>query len=67
MGARRGPEDVDGNPPDGGVVLGRVILASATGILVEQDVEHPMEAVLDAPVGSHDVEECLGREQARGD
>src|SRR5438876_8769051 len=36
-------------------------------MLIESDIEGPVEIVLDGPVASHGVSEGFGREGARGD
>jgi len=45
-------EDVEGEFSDDGEVFRAVVLAISGPILVEADVEHPMHAVLDAPMGA---------------
>jgi hypothetical protein len=47
---------------DDGHVSWAVCGAEARKVVVEDDVEHPMETVLDAPVGSHGGGESLGLE-----
>src|SRR6201993_2162018 len=59
-------QDVDGELSDDGEVFGSVILAAAAGIFGEQDIENPVQVVLDAPMGAHDLEQLFGREPARG-
>src|ERR1700754_1635940 len=58
-------EDVDGDLSEGSEVLGGMIFAGSAGILAEQDVEYPVEIVLDAPMGANDLEELLGGKFAR--
>ena len=41
-------------------VLGRVVFPSSVAILVEDDIEHPMQLVLDPPMGAHDAQQLLG-------
>jgi hypothetical protein len=45
---------------DDGEVLGGVIGADAGAVLVEGEVEHPAETVLDAPVAADDALEGRG-------
>lgn len=59
-------QDIDGQLADDGEVFRGAILAAAAGILVEQNVENPVQVVLDAPMRPHDLEQLLGRQQARG-
>ena len=56
-----GLEQVEGDLSEGGEVFGAVILAVSCTILVEGDVEHPVQPVLDVPVGAEGVGEFLGR------
>ena len=58
-------QGIDGQLADDGEIFGGVILAAAAGVLVEQDVENPVQVVLDAPVGAHGLEQFLGRQQPR--
>ena len=46
-------QDVEGAFADDGEVFGVVILAVAGPVFVEGGVEHPVDAVLDAPVGAN--------------
>ena len=59
-------QNVDGELANGGEVFRRMIAAAAAGIFVEQHIEDPVQVVLDAPVGAHDREQLLGRQQTRG-
>ncbi len=52
--------------PDGGDVLWPGAGSQAAEIVVEHDVEHPMQAVLDMPVASHRGGEQLGVERSGG-
>jgi hypothetical protein len=61
----RGLQGIDGQLSDDGEIFRSMVLAAAAGVLVEQNVENPVQVVLDAPVGAHDVEQFLGRQQAR--
>jgi hypothetical protein len=60
-----GAQDVEGEAAQAGEVFGRMILAGAHPVLVEDDIEHPVQAVLDLPVGAHDREETGGGERPR--
>ena len=50
-----------------GEVLWGVVLAYGAGILAKADIENPVKAVLDAPVGSHRGGELFGRQFTRAD
>src|SRR5215204_6373677 len=54
---RVGVEDVEGEASDDGKVFGGVILAGAGVVLVEDDVEGPVQVVLDRPMRPDGVEE----------
>lgn len=58
---RCGLQEVEGQLTDEGEIFRRVILAAAAGVLVQQNVENPVKVVLNAPVGSHDLEQTPGR------
>ena len=47
---------------DDGHVVGAMAGPQAGQVLLELDVEHPVELVFDAPVAAHDGVEALGRE-----
>jgi hypothetical protein len=49
-----GAEDVEREAAQSGEVLGSVVLAG--GVLVHDDVENPVQTVLDVPMGADDVE-----------
>jgi hypothetical protein len=57
-----GSQDVEGEPPENGEVLRRVVLSGAVAVLGEVDVEHPVELVLAAPMTARDVKQPLGRD-----
>src|SRR3954454_18215009 len=63
--------EVEGEAAQEGEVLGATVLAVPGPILIHGDVEHPMQPVLDAPVGARDLGEALGAkpraEQVVGD
>ncbi len=48
-----GLEHVEGELAHDGAVFGAVIFAGAGAVLVEGGVEHPVEPVLDGPMGAH--------------
>lgn len=52
--------EVHGHVPDDGHVLGSVACSEAGEVFVEDDVEDPVEAVLDVPMGAHGGGEGLG-------
>lgn len=47
--------EVQHNLLEQGEALGSVVLADHAVILSEADIEHPVKAVLDAPMRSHDA------------
>src|ERR1700742_4385467 len=59
------PQDVLGQPTDDCKVLGRVVLARARVVLVEYNVEDPVQLVLDAPMGTHNLGQFGWRQLAR--
>jgi len=60
------PDEVDGQMAQEGGVFGAVVGADALGILPKSDIEHPVEAVFDAPVGTHDLEQIRRRTRQAG-
>ena len=56
-----GASDVVGQSPENGEIGRPVILAVAGAVFVLDDVERPMQRVLDAPVGTHDLEQLLAK------
>src|ERR1700687_6107361 len=52
-------QDVEGKPAQNGEVLRSVVLSRAIDVLVEMDVEHPMEFVLDGPMAAGDLQQPL--------
>src|SRR5688572_18863533 len=58
-----GLEDVSGEAIEERGVGGSVVLSGTAEILVEMYVKHPMQAVLDLPVSSGEVERLLWRQQ----
>src|SRR3546814_16075766 len=57
---------VEGQVPEDGEVFRSVVGAVAGGVLVEGHVEHPMEAVLDGPVGADGAGEAFRGEAGGG-
>jgi hypothetical protein len=47
-------------------VLGRVVFPSSVAILVEDDIEYPMQLVLDPPMGAHDAQQLLSSALSTG-
>ena len=50
-------DDVEGEPAHDGQVCRSVVFATARQILVENDVEWPVQGILDGPVGADDAQE----------
>ena len=57
--AGAGFEEVECPVPQGGEILGGVAGAGAAWVFAEDDVEHPVELVLDAPVAADGSREFL--------
>lgn len=55
-----GSGDIEGKAPEHGKVGRGVVLAVAGQILVEDDVERPMQAVFDGPMCTDDTQNLLG-------
>ena len=55
-------EQVEGEAAEDGEVLGSVVAAVSGAVLVEGDVEHPVQRVLNRPVAADGAGEVLGRE-----
>ena len=62
-----GAYEIEGEVAHHRHVGGAVTLAQAREVLAEDDVEHPMEGIFDAPVAAHHISETLGGEGSRGD
>jgi len=56
-----GAYDIESEPSEYREVLGSVVLSTSIAILVEDDIEHPMQPILDAPMRAHDAQQPLGR------
>src|SRR5690606_21080702 len=61
-----GLEDVSDDAIEERGVGGSVVLAGTVEVLVEMDVEHPVQAVLDLPVRPGELECLLRREHGGG-
>ena len=57
---RVGSYDIESEPSEYREVLGSVVLSSSIAILVEDDIEDPMQLILDAPMRAHDAQQPLG-------
>src|SRR5207245_1729456 len=53
--------EVDRVPPQGRKVFGTVVFSGSAGVLAEDDVEHPVQLVLDAPVTAYDLQKSFCR------
>ena len=60
-------QEMEGDVADDGEVLGSMIGVDARAVLVEGQVEHPVEAVLDAPMAANDPLEQGGISRQAGD
>ena len=52
--------DVDCEAPQDREVLGTVVFSGSAAVLVEHDVEDPMQLVLDPPMTAHDLQQSFG-------
>ena len=59
-------DEVHGHVFDDGHVLGAVTGSQSGEIIVEDDVENPMQAILDPPMGAHGGGEGFWVEHGRG-
>ena len=50
-------DDVEGDVAEHGEVVWAVVFSVAGVVLVHDHIEHPVEAILDAPMGAGDVAE----------
>src|SRR6185437_5113764 len=53
-------QDVESEPAQDGEIWGSVVLSGAVAILVENDIEGPVQAVFDAPMFAHDAQHLGG-------
>ncbi len=56
----RGSEDVEGEFSQCGEVFRSVVTSVSGAVLVEPDVEHPVQAVFDPPMGAHGGSDAHG-------
>ncbi len=52
--------DVDGEPSQNSEVLWRIVFSGSAAILVEHDVEHPMQAIFDTPISPRSLQQPFG-------
>src|SRR6266567_3697551 len=55
-GARVGAEDVEDEPAQDGQVLRGVVFSRSAAVLVQDDIEHPMQLILDRPMRTLDAQ-----------
>ena len=60
-----GAQSVQGEPVQQGDVAWGVVLPGAVEVFAEGDIEHPVQLVLDAPVGAGDLQGLVGVQAAR--
>ena len=53
-------EQIEGNAPQDGEIFGGFQAAGAVGILAKDDIQYPMKAVFNRPVGADTIEEEVG-------
>src|SRR6266581_3576082 len=64
-GARVGAEDVEDEPAQDGQVLRGVVFSRSAAALVQDDIEHPMQLILDGPMRTLDAQQRPGRNVLR--
>src|SRR5437660_7959490 len=52
--------DIEGEAPQDGEVGWGIVLSIARQVLVEHDIERPMQVIFDGPVCAHDAHDILG-------
>src|SRR5437867_13264891 len=52
--------DIEGEAPQDGEVGWGIVLSIARQVLVEHDIERPMQAIFDGTVCAHDAHDILG-------
>ena len=62
----RGTDEIDGEVADNGHVFSAMSFSDAREIVSECDIEHPMQRVLDQPMGAHGLAKPLRGRGARG-
>ena len=61
-GRRMCPDEVECELADDCKVLGSMVFPGSVAVFVEDDIEHPMQLVLDGPMAAHDLQKFFGRE-----
>src|SRR5258708_31293212 len=59
-GTGMGSKDVECEPAQDGEVLGSIVHSGPVAVLVEVNVEHPVQLVLDGPVTARDLQQPFG-------
>ena len=62
-----GADDIDSEVPDNSHVVGAMAFAQAREVFPEDKIEHPVKAVLDAPMAAHRRGETRRIERGRED
>lgn len=57
-------QDVFCDPVEDSGVGGSIVFSGTAKVFIEVNIEHPVEAVFDLPVGPCDIERLFGREEA---
>jgi hypothetical protein len=52
-------DKVDGEPAKNCQVFRGIVLSAPVGVLVEDNIENPMQLVLDGPMSAHDPQQTL--------
>src|SRR5579872_3997509 len=55
-----GANEIGCEPAKDREVFRGIVLSAPVAVLVEDDVEHPMQPILDAPMTAHDPQQLLG-------
>src|SRR5262245_35568707 len=60
LGVGMRSQDVESEPAQDSEVLGSIVLSRPVAVLVEVDVEDPVQLVLDGPVAARDLQQSFG-------
>jgi hypothetical protein len=56
-----GAEKIEGELSQDREVFGGGVLSGSVGVFLKRDIEHPMQLVLDGPMGTDDLQQFPGR------
>src|ERR1041385_3877292 len=58
---RVGSNDIDRGAPQDSEVVGTIVFSGSRGVFAEDDIEHPVKLVFDAPMTTHDLQQSFCR------